>query len=47
MIRLRKNAFKKSCNEALKNQICLTNIRHEERMPEERSYLILAEWNDF
>jgi len=29
------------------NQICLTNFRNEERMPEVRSYLILAEWNDF
>jgi len=42
MIRLRKNALIKLCNEALKNQICLTNIRHEERMPVVRSYLILA-----
>jgi len=43
MIRLRKNAFRKSSNEALKNQICLTNISHEERMTEVRSFLILAE----
>jgi len=30
MIRLRKNALGISCNEALKNQICLTSIIHEE-----------------
>ncbi|MDD4755027.1 MAG: hypothetical protein PHG29_03010 [Prolixibacteraceae bacterium] len=37
---LRKNVLRKSLNGTLKNQICSTNIRHEERMPQRRSYLI-------